>query len=111
MAGHQLPADYVQLRPDGAVTRRLRIGVALLVLLVLAGLTGRRVPVWSSDASLWAETLRQLPSNPRALIDAQIHLPPDASRTDLICDRLQWLADSGGLTHEETWFTARLCLR
>lgn len=49
------------------MARRL---VAALVLVGLARLTAARVPVWQSDATLWADAVRQQPTSVRAVLNA-----------------------------------------
>lgn len=87
----------------------MKVGVAGLVLLALALLTSQRAAVWTSERSLWEESLRQMPFNARALINAHRVLVGQDEH-ERICDRLGWLYDAGRLTAEERWFTDRICL-
>lgn len=108
MVRYQLSPVHVQLGSD----RSVKMVLAGLALLALALLSSYRAPVWESDATLWAESLRQMPWNPRALINAHRDAirRQDIAEHDRICGRLMDQAASGWLSAEEKWFTDQLCL-
>lgn len=90
----------------------MRVGVAGLVLAALALQTSQRAPVWKNDGVFWEEAARQMPANPRALMNAQQQAirRMDFGTAEIYCDRLLWLEGTGGLLPKEQWFTDRVCL-
>lgn len=86
--------------------------LAGLVLCGLALLSASRVRVWHSDATLWTATVRQMPTNIRALVNyhaIQIAQMDIAGHIDT-CQRLRAEQARRPLGQYELWIIDRICL-
>jgi len=108
MERHELREVHLQQRADRAVS----IVVAGLVLIGLALLTARRVPVWQSDETLWRTSAMQMPGNVRVLINwhAQQLQRLDIAGHHETCRTLTTARNNRETDRRETWIIDRICL-